>query len=65
VKHLSGAPPQGKLLALTTNIRLVWKNLPWTNASLLQKFINYDRKMFYNIGCRSQLDTQEKEKEWL
>jgi hypothetical protein len=32
VKCLSGAPLKGKLLALTTNIRLGWKGLPGTNA---------------------------------
>jgi hypothetical protein len=32
VKHLSGAPFYGRLLALPTNIRLDWKDLPGTNA---------------------------------
>jgi hypothetical protein len=32
MKHLSGAPLQGMLLALPANIRLGWKGLPRTNA---------------------------------
>jgi hypothetical protein len=32
VKHFSGAPLYGRLLALPTNIRLGWKGLPETNA---------------------------------
>ncbi len=32
VKHLSGAPLYGNLLALPTNIRLGWKGLSGTNA---------------------------------
>jgi len=32
VKHLSGAPLYGRLLALLANIRLGWKRLPGTNA---------------------------------
>jgi hypothetical protein len=31
VKHLLGASPQGRLLALTTNNRLGWKGLPGIN----------------------------------
>jgi hypothetical protein len=31
VKHLSGAPLQGMLLALPANIRLGWKYLPGAN----------------------------------
>jgi hypothetical protein len=32
VKYLSGAPLEGRLLALPTNIRLGWKSMPGTNA---------------------------------
>ena len=32
VKHLSGAPLYGRLLASSTNIRLGWKSLPGTNT---------------------------------
>jgi hypothetical protein len=32
VKHLSGAPFWGRLLASLTNNRLGWKGLPGTNA---------------------------------
>ncbi len=32
VKHLSGAPLKGRLLALSTNIRLGWKGLTETNT---------------------------------
>jgi hypothetical protein len=41
VRLLSGAPLQGRLLALTTNIKKDWKTLPGTNTSLLSKFVNY------------------------
>ncbi len=34
-KHLLGAPLFGMLLTLSTNIRLVWKGLPWTNHGKL------------------------------
>jgi hypothetical protein len=34
VKHLSGAPLKGRLLALPTNNRLGWKGLPGENTSL-------------------------------
>ncbi len=34
VKHLSGGPLQGGLLASTTNIRLGWKGLSGTNTNL-------------------------------
>jgi len=32
VKHLSGAPLEGRLLALPTNNRLGWKDLPGANT---------------------------------
>jgi hypothetical protein len=32
VKHISGAPPLGRLLALPTNIRLGWRGLAGTNT---------------------------------
>jgi hypothetical protein len=31
VRHLSGVPLKGRLLALPTNIKLGWKSLPGTN----------------------------------
>jgi hypothetical protein len=34
-------------MALPANIRLGWKGLPGTNASLLRKFVNNVRKKFY------------------
>ncbi len=46
--HLSGAPIQGRLLALNTNIRLGRAGLPGTNG--LQKCVSCDRKKFHNIG---------------
>jgi hypothetical protein len=52
VKHLSGAPLYGRLLASPTNIRLGWKGKPGTNTSLLQNSVNYGRKKFYITGCR-------------
>jgi hypothetical protein len=51
MKHLSGAPLYGRLLALPTNIRLGWKGSPGTNT-LLQKVLTYGRNFFYNIGPR-------------
>jgi hypothetical protein len=51
VKHLSGAPFYGRLLALPTNIRLGWKrNVGDKHSSLLPKFVTYGRKKFYNVG---------------
>jgi hypothetical protein len=51
VKHLSGTPFYGRLLALPTNITLCWKiNVGEKHSSLLRKFINYGHKMFDNIG---------------
>ncbi len=50
MKHLSGAPFYGRLLALPTNITLGWKiNVVEKHSSLLRKFVNYGRKKFYNI----------------
>jgi hypothetical protein len=51
VKHLSGTPVKGRLLALTTDIRLDWKGLIWTNtaAAFSLTFINYGHKEFYKI----------------
>jgi hypothetical protein len=57
VKHLSSAPHKGRLLTSPTNIRLGWKGLPMKNTSLLQKFVNYDPKMFYNIRPRAEFST--------
>jgi len=48
VKHLSGAPHQGRLLASPTNIRLSWKGLPETNT--LAYSVNYGCKKFYRTG---------------
>jgi hypothetical protein len=46
----------GRLLAFPTNIGLFWKGMPGTNTLayyyVLQKFVNYSRKKFYNIGPR-------------
>jgi hypothetical protein len=50
VKHLSGAPLKGKLLALSANNRLGWKVLPGANAPTFTKIRNYGRKKLYNIG---------------
>ncbi len=38
-----------------TNIRLGWKGLPGTNTSYLQKSVDYDPKIFYSTGPRTQL----------
>jgi hypothetical protein len=55
VKHISGASFYGGLLALPTNIRLGWKrNVGDKHSSLLQKFINYGQKKFYNFGAWGQ-----------
>jgi len=51
VKHLSGAPFYGRLLALPTNIRPGWKRKASDkHSSLLIKFVNYEQKKFHNIG---------------
>jgi hypothetical protein len=50
VKHLSGAPLKGRLLALPTNNVLGWKGLQGANAlAYSRKFVTYGRKKFYNI----------------
>jgi hypothetical protein len=55
VKHLSFVPENGKPFAVLTSIELVLKGLPGTICcSLLQKFVNYVRKKFYNIGLRNE-----------
>jgi hypothetical protein len=51
VKHISGAPLYGRLLASLTKIRLGWKGL--SRTSLKQKSVNYDRKKFYRTGPRA------------
>jgi hypothetical protein len=50
MKHLSGVPLYGRLLALPTNNGLGWSK----HSSLLRKNITYSRKKFYNIGPRSK-----------
>jgi hypothetical protein len=41
----------GRLLALSTNIRLGWQYLPGKkHSSLLRKSVNYGQKKSYNIG---------------
>jgi hypothetical protein len=52
VKHLSGAPLQERLLALPTNIIIIWKGLAVKHSRLLQTFVYYGCKKFYNIGPR-------------
>ncbi len=47
VEHLRGAALLGRLLALPTNIGLGWECPPGTD--LLETFINYGRKILYNI----------------
>jgi len=50
---LLGAPLYGKLLPLTTNIRLGWKGLPGKkHAKLIRTLVNYGRKKFYNTWPR-------------
>jgi hypothetical protein len=49
----SGAPLEGRLLALPTNIRLGWKGLPGTLA-YFKKICKLQTKKFYNIGPRTQ-----------
>ncbi len=50
-KHLSGAPLEGRPLALPTNIKLGWKSLPVTNTFILiRKSVNYGCNEFYSTG---------------
>ncbi len=44
----------GGLLALLTNIILLWKGIPGTNTGFLPIFVNYNRKMFNSIVTWSQ-----------
>jgi hypothetical protein len=46
VKHLSGAPLYGKLLASPANIRLDWKGLPRTNT-----LVNYYMPVMLKINA--------------
>jgi len=53
VEHLSGAPLEGRLLALPKNIRPGQKGLPWTNAlAYLACSLVTKKKKFYNIDSR-------------
>ncbi len=55
MKHLSSAPLQGRLLALPTSIRIIWKGKPVKNTlAYYKKFINYGRKKNYDNGPRSK-----------
>jgi hypothetical protein len=55
VEHLSGNQLIGRLLAFLANIKLNWEGMTETNTlSLLQKFVNYGEKKFYDIGPRWQ-----------
>ncbi len=54
MKHLSGSPFYGRLLASPTNIRLGWKrNVADKHSSLLQKFVNYGQKKLYSHWSRT------------
>ncbi len=72
MKSLSDAPLQGKLLALPTNNRLIWKVLPGTNTlayyknsylKAVKSFITLapgvnDMKPFFfvTVGCTIKLE---------
>jgi hypothetical protein len=43
----------GRFLAFPTNIGLGCKGLPWTNISLLRKFVNFNHKI--SPGCKKDL----------
>ncbi len=60
MKHLSDAPFKGRLLALSKNIRLVWKDLPGTNALAYYEkselmAVKRGCKKLYNIGHYNSL----------
>jgi hypothetical protein len=48
VKGISGAPPEGRLLAFARNIRLGWKGSPGTNA--LAHYENSSVKSFITLA---------------
>ncbi len=54
-EDLSGAPTEGSLLAIPTNIRLGLKDLPWTNTLDYYYELSYiiSRKSFITLrdGC--------------
>ncbi len=54
----------GQAPVLTANIRLGWRGLPGPNTSLLQAFVNYDRKKFciLDLGRRFNQDLIKPEK---
>ncbi len=54
MKHLSGDPLQGKLLGLTRKQQTTGKASQKQTLYLLQKFITYSSKKFYNIDTRTE-----------
>jgi hypothetical protein len=59
VRHLSGAPLYGRLLALPTNIRLGWKGLLGTNALSYNEEASLTGVIFYSIvHCTHELDIE-------
>jgi hypothetical protein len=61
LKNLSGAPLEGRLLALPTNNRLGWIGLPWTNTLAYYEILKIMEKKFYNIGPRVGVADNEKQ----
>ncbi len=59
MKHLSGAPLKGRLLALPTNNKLGLKRLARSKHSCLsQNFAACGRKIFCNIGPCSKAEAE-------
>jgi hypothetical protein len=56
LKHLSGAPLWGRFLALPTNNRLGWKDLPGVKTLAFCKNSKLTDVNFYNIGPRLSVD---------
>jgi hypothetical protein len=60
MKHLSGAPLQGRLLTMPANIKLGWKSLPAMNAlAYYENFVTYNRKKFHKISLLLHLHQQQ------
>jgi hypothetical protein len=49
LEHLKDASIR-KALTLPANIRLGWKDFQGQHSRLIQKFVNYGRKKFYNMA---------------
>ncbi len=57
VKHLSGTPLEDSILAFPANIRLDWKDLPWTNTNFMRNSKDYGLKSCITLAPGSVITT--------